>query len=181
MDKHKPLRSGAVQSADARIHEIIAQTDMTPRVVSADEPAAITSTSRVPAAHILAEREIAPADFKPWHARYVRTTSTAEPHIHFGKFMQAASASAGYMSLLDRPALPTDPQARRAEKAQRRREERAGRVQGAKEGALEYRLGAGEGFQAKGSSAAGGGVRGRPSGMRAWGNLVEDRIEVSRL
>jgi hypothetical protein len=178
MDKHKPLRTGAIRSADSRLQEMAKKTDMSPPVVLPGADAGMPS--RPVASVILQEREIPAEEFKPWHARYVRTTSATTPQVHFGKFMsEAGGGSPSTVSLLDRPALSADPAARRAEKAKRRAQEHVTRVTGAREGALDYKLGGGQGYQMKGASAAGGGVRDGPSGMRAWANLVEDRIEVS--
>jgi hypothetical protein len=170
MDKHKPLRTGSIVSSDVRIREMSRKTDMTPRVFEE------SATPPPVADAILKEREIPAEDFKPWHARYVRSTSATTPRVYYGSMPTQGLQS--NVSLLDRPALPIDPTARRAEKNRRRTEERVQRVEGAKDGALDYRLGGGQGYQTRGASAAGGGVRGGPSGVRAWQNLVEDRIEV---
>ncbi len=154
------------------MHELSKKTDMSPRVKVEATPPTVTVADT-----ILREREIPAEDFKPWHARYVRSTSAAIPRVYYGKSMPTQDSRSS-ISLLDRQALPIDPAARRVEKNRRRVEERVQRVEGAKEGALDYRLGGGQGYQTKGASAAGGGVRGGPSGVRAWQNLVEDRIEV---
>jgi aarF domain-containing kinase len=178
MDKHKPLRTGSIRSADSRLQEMAKKTDMSPRVVvPSDETQA---PFRPLSSAIMEEREIPAEDFKPWHARYVRTSSATTPQVYYGKSMPVAgSSSRSTVSLLDRPPLPTDAAARRSEKAKRRAEDRINRVEGAKEFALDYKLGGGGGYQMRGASAAGGGIRGGPSGLRAWQNLVEDRIEVS--
>ncbi len=194
VDSHKPLR-GEFRSADARVKEIIKGIDTTPIIRSSTDSSsapAISSYSGLAApassggilearpvsAAIEKERSIPASKFRPWDAQYVTNDRSTTPQVLYGKFINTKSTSR--ISLLDRPALPTDPKARKEAIEKRRVGAKIGRLEGAREGALDYRLGDGEGYQTKGSSAAGGGVRGGPSGMRAWGNLVEDRIERAR-
>lgn len=191
MDTHKPLRSDVVATAEQKIKELTKKLDMEPIVrdnstLKRQEQALMQELSEEgpPAARsqvarqIELERQIPPEEFRPWMAQYVaKDQDTDTPSIFHGKFLSSGPSSRS--SLLDRPVIAADPKARQAERQRQRTERTQGRLVGAREGALDYRLGGGEGYQGKGASAAGGGVRGGPSGVRAWQSLVEDRIEVS--
>lgn len=194
MDTHKPLRSDVVATAEQKIKELTKRLDMEPIVrekspnstlrrqeqallQELDDEAEAPRVVRVDRS-IELERQIPPEEFRPWMAQYVaKDQDTDTPSIFHGKFLSTGPSSLS--SIMDRPVISADPKLRQAERQRQRTERTQGRLVGAREGALEYRLGGGEGYQAKGTSAAGGGVRGGPSGVRAWQNLVEDRIEVS--
>lgn len=196
MDTHKPLRSDVVATAEQKIKELTKKLDMEPIVreksqnstlrrqeqallQELDDQAESPSVVRVDRS-IELERQIPPEDFRPWMAQYVaKDQDTDTPSIFHGKFLSTGPSS--LTSLMDRPVISADPKLRQAQRQRQRTERTQGRLVGAREGALEYRLGGGEGYPAKGTSAAGGGVRGGPSGVRAWQNLVEDRIEVSSI
>lgn len=180
VDANKPLR-GDFRTADARTKEIVKNIDTSPTIRVPGEVAPEPEVKvKELAEAIKAEQAIPAADFQPWMAKYVRNESTATPQIFYGKFINNVPGSSSMISLLDRKALPSDPKARQELREKNKSMRNQGRLEGAREGALDYRLGGGEGYQAKGTSAAGGGRRGAPSGMRAWGNLVEDRIERAR-
>lgn len=196
VDTHKPLRSDVVATAEQKIKELTKRLDMEPIV--RDKSSSTKSTLRRQEEALLQdlddeaepprvirvdrsielERQIPPEEFRPWMAQYVaKDQDTDTPSIFHGRFLSTGPSSLS--SIMDRPVISSDPKVRQAERQRQRTERTQGRLVGAREGALEYRLGGGEGYQAKGTSAAGGGVRGGPSGVRAWQNLVEDRIEVS--
>lgn len=179
MDANKPLRTEKVQSSDNKIKDMLKRVDMTPRIRgddSADFGDGLDRPSVSVSSVIEAERNIPPSEFKPWHAKYVaKDDARRDPSVRYGKFINQ-SRFRNVASLLDRPEIANDPKVRKALREGMQSEARKGRLVGAREGALDYRLGEGQ-PQQRGASAAGG-SRGAPSGMRAWQNLVEDRIEV---
>lgn len=190
MDSSKPLRQEKIQTSESKIKDITKTLDFSP-VISGTSTGSATGMSEPEAkpanlsAIIEAERTIPASEFKPWHAKYVaKDQVSASPSILYGQFINDADFS-NVASLLDQPQILNDPKARKAIKKSMEGQKIRGRLTGAREGALDYRLGvedgkAGEKYgQHRGSSAAGGSMRGAPSGMRAWNNLVEDRIEVS--
>ncbi|KAJ9098316.1 hypothetical protein QFC19_006440 [Naganishia cerealis] len=194
MDTHKPLRSDVVATAEQKIKEITRKLDMEPIIrnnptIAKQERALMDgldeleeseqSSLRRLSRSIQLEQQIPPEEFRPWMAQYIaKDEDTQTPSIFHGKFLNTGPSSSS--SLLDRPVISNDPKVRNAERQRKRTERTQGRLLGAREGALDYRLGGGEGYQTRGTSAAGGGVKGGPSGMRAWQNLVEDRIERAR-
>ncbi|KAJ9099355.1 hypothetical protein QFC20_005756 [Naganishia adeliensis] len=166
MDTHKPLRSDVVATAEQKIKDLTKKLDMEPifrdnTTIKRQEQALMqdlgeegqpAERSQV-ARQIELERQIPPEEFRPWMAQYIaKDQDTDTPSIFHGKFLSSGPSSRGKAATKDR--------------------------EDAREGALDYRLGGGEGYQGKGTSAAGGGVRGGPSGVRAWQSLVEDRIEI---
>jgi hypothetical protein len=195
MDTHKPLRSDVVATAEQKIKELTRKLDMEPIIrdnsaIAKQERALMEDLEDTEEADerklkrlsrsIQLEQQIPPEEFRPWMAQYIAKDEDAStPSIFHGKFLNTGPSSSS--SLLDRPVISNDPKIRNAERQRKRTERTQGRIIGAREGALDYRLGGGEGYQTRGTSAAGGGVKGGPSGMRAWQNLVEDRIEVGYL
>lgn len=180
MDANKPLRTEKQQSSETKIKDMLKRVDMSPRMPGdsgADDNG--DSLERAPttiSSVIEAERSIPPSEFKPWHAKYVAKDDVRrDPSVRYGKFINDRKFR-NVASLLDRPEIANDPKVRKALREGLQSEARKGRIVGAREGALDYRLGEGQ-PQPRGASAAGG-SRGAPSGMRAWQNLVEDRIEV---
>lgn len=201
---NRQSRLDHIRSAEQKIKDVLKGIDMSPPTVlpSGDvEVSAVnvkdggegeldaTRKARKLAKSIEAERLIPASEFQPWMAKYVANDQAAViPSIFYGKYFKTASASSSsstsssndYKSLLDRPTiLPSDPKERARILAETRTKRVQGRVEGAKEDALDYKL---ERKRTGMSDAAGGseagGRRGGPSGMRAWANLVEDRIEV---
>ncbi|KAJ9096728.1 hypothetical protein QFC21_004998 [Naganishia friedmannii] len=194
MDSHKPLRSDVVATAEQKIKDLTRRLDMEPIIrdnsaIAKQERALKENLEDIEGVEernlkrlsrsIQLEQQIPPEQFRPWMAQYIaKDEDTSTPSIFHGKFLNTGPSSSS--SLLDRPVISNDPKIRNAERQRKRTERAQGRIIGAREGALDYRLGGGEGYQTRGTSAAGGGVKGGPSGMRAWQNLVEDRIERAR-
>lgn len=194
---NRPLRSDLVQSAEEKIKQALKKVDLSPRPIATPVPSSPPTTSsssnaqletadhsarlsRPLADLILAERDIPPEDFKPWMARYVaRDAPGVSPSVLYGKFLpssakKSSNTHASQMSLLDKPAgfNPNDPKHRKAWKEMKQTEKLVGRVEGAKEGALDYRVGGKQGTESHGR------VQGLSS-LRAWEGLVEERIQVS--
>ena len=195
---NRPLRSDLVQSAEEKIKQALKKVDLSPRAISsANSQASPTSTGdnqssqsstaeesgrpfRPLADAILAERDIPPENFKPWMARYVaRDSPGVSPSVLYGKFLPSSAKKSSrtqtsQMSLLDKPVgfNPNDPKHRKAWKEMNQTEKLVGRVEGAREGALDYQVGGKQGTESHGR------VQGLSS-LRAWEGLVEERIQVS--
>ena len=192
---NRPLRSDLVQSAEEKIKQALKKADLSPRPTygtpstssanvplndQADKAESTGHFSRPLSETILAERDIPPEAFKPWMARYVaRDAPGTSPSVLYGKFLspkekQTSKSTTSHLSLLDKPAgfNPNDPKHRKAWKDQIQSEKLVGRVEGAREGALDYRVGG------KGGTESHGRVHGLAS-LRAWDGLVEERIQVS--
>jgi hypothetical protein len=192
---NRPLRSDLVQSAEEKIKQALKKADLSPRATygtpstssadvplddQADKSESTGRFSRPLSETILAERDIPPEAFKPWMARYVaRDAPGTSPSVLYGKFLspkekQTSKSTTSHLSLLDKPAgfNPNDPKHRKAWRDQIQSEKLVGRVEGAREGALDYRVGG------KGGTESHGRVHGLAS-LRAWDGLVEERIQVS--
>jgi hypothetical protein len=193
---NRPLRSDLVQSAEEKIKQALKKVDLSPRVIPTSTESTSTTSGlfgsqpgtpeesarqfRPLSEAILAERDIPPENFKPWMARYVaRDSPGVSPSVLYGKFLpssakQSSTRQTSQMSLLDKPAgfNPNDPKHRKAWKEMKQTEKLVGRVEGAKEGALDYRVGGKQGTESHGR------VQGLSS-LRAWEGLVEERIQVS--
>ena len=193
---NRPLRSDLVQSAEEKIKQALKKVDLSPRVIPTSTESTSTTSglfgsqpgtpeesarqSRPLSDAILAERDIPPEEFKPWMARYVaRDSPGVSPSVLYGKFLpssakRSSNQQTSQMSLLDKPAgfNPNDPKHRKAWKEMKQTEKLVGRVEGAREGALDYRVGGKQGTESHGR------VQGLSS-LRAWEGLVEERIQVS--
>jgi hypothetical protein len=191
---NRPLRSDLVQSAEEKIKQALKKADLSPRTIYPSTAPAVPTASQTDQAEssgrfsrplsdaILAERDIPADEFRPWMARYVaRDAPGASPSVLYGKFLppkakRTSSSSVSHLSLLDKPAgfNPNDPKHRKAWKDQMQAQKIVGRVEGAREGALDYRVGG------KGGTESHGRVQGLAS-LRAWEGLVEERIQVNIL
>lgn len=149
--------------------------------------------------------KIPPHLHRPWHSTYTGEYQTAEtPKVKYGAFTNKRTDGDSLTNLLELQLPPNaDSKTRAKVKAARKSTMFVGRLDKAREGALDYKLGLGvddahvvetgeegevseEGQtfkgnrQIKGSSVLGA-QRGSASGMKAWAGLVEDRILVRSL
>ncbi|ODN73870.1 hypothetical protein L202_07386 [Cryptococcus amylolentus CBS 6039] len=144
---------------------------------------------------------------RPWHSTYTGEKAAAEePNIKYGAFIKSKRDGDSLTNLLELQLPPgADGKTRARVKEARRSGKAIGRLDNAREGALDYKLGLsgkgpllvdlgeaenwdeGEGEeqafmgnrQIKGASVLGAG-RGGASGLRAWQGLVEDRIQRAK-
>lgn len=151
---------------------------------------------------------IPPHLHRPWHSTYTGAfqTNDGTPQVKYGTFIKRKADGDSLTNLLELQLPPGADGKLRAKVKQARRSGKATRrFDQAREGALDYRLGLGteggqvvefdefeeievdemdETFrgnrQARGSSVLGA-QKGNASGMKAWGGLVEDRIQVSMI
>jgi aarF domain-containing kinase len=143
---------------------------------------------------------IPPHLHRPWHSTYTGANqSTDTPKVKYGTFIKRKSDGDSLTNLLELKLPPgADGKMRAKFKEARRSSKATRRYDQAREGAIDYRLGLGteggqvvefeemdeddETFggnrQVRGSSVLGA-QSGGASGMKAWGGLVEDRIQVS--
>ncbi|WVW81397.1 hypothetical protein I302_103389 [Kwoniella bestiolae CBS 10118] len=152
---------------------------------------------------------IPPHLHRPWHSTYTGETklNSTVPQIKYGTFIKSRKDGDSLTNLLELQLPPgADGKTRSRVKEARRSGKTIRRLDSARENALDYRLGIGsmdgerimidlgeegeggeedgdEKFrgnrQIKGSSVLGAG-KGSASGMRAWGGLVEDRIQRAK-
>ena len=165
VDSHKPLRTGQGVKHDSAVEKMRQWMKEMKR----------TNTPH--------RTTIPPHLHRPWHATYTGSSHNQEPpRVKYGS-IQKRKVDAS-VSLLELPS-----KSRAKVRAQRRVEKIVGRVEKAKEGALDYKLGLqGEELvedtftgkhQLRGRSALGA-QQGGASGLRAWAGLVEDRIQRAR-
>ncbi|KAK8844680.1 hypothetical protein IAR55_006529 [Kwoniella newhampshirensis] len=148
---------------------------------------------------------IPPHLHRPWHSTYTGSkpidASDHTPSVKYGTFIKKSADGDSLTNLLELQLPPgADAKTRARVKAARKSGKTVRRLDSAREGALDYKLGLGlegghlvevgsEGEagdktfkgnrQIKGSSVLGAG-KGNASGMRAWTGLVEDRIQRAR-
>lgn len=196
-------------SADKKIKGWVKGLDMQPRLANTVAIPAGEEGPTVSA--VVAEEEVVnphrttipPHLHRPWHSTYTGARQTNEtPQIKYGTFIKRKADGDALTNLLELQLPPgADGKLRAKVKNARRAERATRRYDQAREGALDYRLGLGteggqvvefeemdddndETFrgnrQVRGSSVLGA-QKGNASGMKAWGGLVEDRIQVSLL
>ncbi|KAG6846702.1 hypothetical protein H0H93_012343, partial [Arthromyces matolae] len=160
VDKYKPLRTGAIQSADQKLK--LSPPSLSPR-------RQVVVTPKTPSTGSWATEPLLPSkkDHQPWHTTF--------------KVPEHATSSIKYASLPLLPpqpsmkATPVDEKLKKKERDEKKRLEKARRLGSAKEATLDYRLGI------RGSGGGGGGGGGgqvNPVSMKGWTSLVEDKIEV---
>lgn len=196
-------------SAEKKIKGWMKGLDMEPRipnrplqsrVMEGDSSVIEAATEEVVNPH---RTTIPPHLHRPWHSTYVGANqSIDDPKVKYGKFMQRKVTGDDLTNLLELQLPPNADGKTRAKVRDARRSSKAlGRFDKAREGAIDYRLGLGvdggqlvelgkdEGSeggsfrgnrQVRGSSVLGA-QKGGASGLRAWGGLVEDRIQVTQI
>ncbi|TRM67472.1 hypothetical protein BD626DRAFT_368036, partial [Schizophyllum amplum] len=198
VDKYKPIRSGTVRSADEKLKSAPPKADGRSTealaaeledIIVVDRPlrdaddaslrittsgsstiAGTTPTATGSWAHepLLPTIE----GHRPWHTEY-RAPSHATMSVKFARMPAPPTP------LKPRPA---DERAARKEKEVLKRTAPAGRLHGAREATLDYKLGLGAG-RAKGQPPTvtlATGARPNPVSVKGWTSLVEDRIERAR-
>lgn len=209
VDSHKPLRTGTGvkhNAADEKIKGWMKGLKLEPRLGPSPN---ILGTAPAPDA-IEAEAEvetlnphrttIPPHLHRPWHATYTGETSQEEvPRIRYGTFIKKSAGADDLANILELQLPPgADGKTKQRIRSLRRTGKMVKRVESAREGALDYKLGlgAGEGGQVveveaeeddvfggnrqvRGSSVLGA-QKGSASGLRAWAGLVEDRIQRAK-
>lgn len=166
VDKYKPLRSGTVRTAEEKIRQLPPSVHMDSTNISEQNSTPSLAVPPLANWEALANQPLLPAveGHRPWLTTY-KVPSHAETSIRLGRFPPPVSA---------RPAThssPEDERARRKVKEVKKRKEVVGRLTGAKESAMDYRLGINR-------SAAPRQGRPMPVSLKGWATLVEDKIEV---
>jgi DnaJ homolog subfamily C member 28 len=197
VDKYKPLR-GDFRSADEKLRRAPPSVSVRPAAVEDDEE---TSLADLLAARISAAPSSAPVEVnavplspsplplpeathpgsladvpllpsieghRPWHTTFKAPSHTAS--VRVGHFSAPRPSSTRV------PTNPQDEKALRAERAAAKRTASAVRLTSARESTLDYKLGTRK-PERRGPLGSGGGG---PVSMKAWTNLVEERIEAAR-
>ncbi|EPQ58913.1 hypothetical protein GLOTRDRAFT_69931 [Gloeophyllum trabeum ATCC 11539] len=182
VDKYKPLRSGPIQTADEKLKRA------PPKVSGPDSPGYTASATTV------SEVEDGDATIRVTTTTTV-TGSTGEPRRQTDSFLPGIEGHKPWHTTFTVPShatasiklgnipppkkhtpLPLDEKAQRKEREARRKALHATRLTGARESAIDYRLGI------KGGTAQGApGGRPNPISIKGWQGLVEERIERARL
>jgi hypothetical protein len=165
VDKYKPLRTGAIQTAEQKLKQA------PPRVRFGDTLSLKTSSETELDANIKpstgswATEPLLPSSegHQPWHTTFKVPT-------HDSSSVKLAHMPPPLVSTKP-AAIPLDDRARRLEKERKKRTEQAGRLTQARESTIDYRMGV------KGPRAPVGG-RSNPVSVKGWASLVEDKIEV---
>lgn len=198
IDAHKPLRSGSAlggDTADKKIKAMLANLKLDPRAPS---PIVEMADTEQPNAH---RTTLPPHLHRPWHATYTGASVEMDetPKIKYGTFIRKRASAEDLSNILELQLPPgADGKTRSKVRDARRSHRKVTRLDNAREGALDYRLGQGEdgvaqveaaemdddetfagNRQVKGASVLGT-QKGGASGLRAWRGLVEDRIQRAR-
>ena len=179
VDKHKPLRTGTIRTAEEKIRrpppQVAAQQPEIHPTSIVDNESAVSSSSQ--SRVYRADEPLLPAveGHKPWLTTF-KVPSHATASIRYGHFSTTGSPFSPETSM--RNSSQTGPvdsdRARRKERDVKKRSEIAGRLTRAKESSLDYRLGITKNIKS--------GVQARPNpvSIKGWAGLVEERIEVRR-
>ncbi|KAF8914441.1 hypothetical protein CPB84DRAFT_1669273 [Gymnopilus junonius] len=161
VDKYKPLRTGAIQTAEEKIKR--APPKLGSIVPTEEIPVKLTPTSGSWASEPLLK---ATEGHQPWHTQF-------KAPQHDVSSIKLADIPPVVSSKPSGSPLPLDDRERRMEREQRKRTEQGIRLTQAKESTLDYRMGI---------KGARGPISGRPNpvNMKGWTSLVEDRIEKAR-
>ncbi|ORX41269.1 ABC1 family-domain-containing protein [Kockovaella imperatae] len=189
VDAHKPLRTGeGIKStaSEDKIKRWMKEIDLKPKqgaFVTAPVPSD-TAESTTP--H---RTTIPPHLHRPWHSTYTGDSQVADdsPKVKYGTFTRKRADADALANILELQ-LPqgADAKTRARVRENRKRSRLVGRMESAREKALDYQLDIDEDAetfegnrQLRGSSVLGAG-RGNASGLRAWAGLVEDRIQRAK-
>ncbi|WWC97449.1 hypothetical protein V866_004329 [Kwoniella sp. B9012] len=202
LDANKPLREpGGIKhnSSEDKIKKYIKSLDLNPALGTPlfSSPKVEEGEPEKPNPH---RTTIPPHLHRPWHSTYTgETTLKSAPQIKYGTFIKSNKDGDSLTNLLELTLPPgADGKTRSRVKEARRSGKTIRRLDNARENALDYKLGIGSGEQVlidigedeedetfrgnrqiKGSSVLGA-QKGSASGMRAWGGLVEDRIQRAK-
>jgi len=204
VDAHKPLRTGTGikhNAADEKIKGWMKGLKLEPRLgPSPTIPDTMPeSIEAEPVDKVNPHRTTIPPHLhRPWHATYTGDTRQEEvPKIRYGAFMKKSAGADDLANILELQLPPgADGKTKQRIRSLRRTGKMVKRVENAREGALDYKLGLGSGEggqvveagdqevfggnrQVRGSSVLGA-QKGAASGLRAWAGLVEDRIQRAK-
>ncbi|KAF8520807.1 hypothetical protein BU17DRAFT_75584 [Hysterangium stoloniferum] len=160
VDKYKPLR-GEVKTADEKIKNMKIDVATIP-------------TNPPP---LLIQESTSPPPLTPEHKPWLTTFKIPSHTSSSIRYMRLPPAPPPSKRPPHVPIHPDDTRTRIVERDRRRKEAYAGKIVGAKEGSLDYRLGV-----AGRNASAGrpGGGPPNPVSMKGWAGLVEERIERAR-
>ena len=203
VDAHKPLRSGEGikhNAADEKIKGWMKGLKLEPRLPGSAADVEIEDPVIEAEAVNPHKTTLPPHLHRPWHATYTGETQQEEaPKIKFGMFIKTKADSD--LSLLELRLPPNaDAKTRSKVRSLRKAGKMVKRVENAREGALDYKLGLGPGEggqlieemefedddetfsgnrQTRGASVLGA-QKGGASGLKAWAGLVEERIQRAK-
>ncbi|KAF9534664.1 hypothetical protein CPB83DRAFT_780344 [Crepidotus variabilis] len=172
IDKHKPLRTGKVMSADEKLKQFspnlspVDEMVKASNLVAGNAPVVTPKMPLLPTGGSWATEPLLPAieGHQPWHTTF-RSPSHATSSIKFATITPNNPSNSS--------PTPVDDQTKRIEKEKKRKEVHAARLTKAKESTLDYRLGI---ISERKYIPR----RPNPTSMKGWRNLVEDRIERAR-
>ncbi|KAJ7262785.1 hypothetical protein B0H12DRAFT_1209546 [Mycena haematopus] len=164
VDKYKPLRTGTIQTAEQKLHRFPSRVQeyrpdyidpMPSPTPPLNGPSPGSSWADVPLLK-------GSPDHRPWHTEF-KVPEHAKSSVKLGHFpLPSHTPQAKHASDLE--------QTRKTEKEFNKQ---LGRIIGARESTLDYRLGLGP--QARRT-----GTRVNPVNIKGWTSLIEDRIEQAR-
>ncbi|EJU06672.1 hypothetical protein DACRYDRAFT_44276 [Dacryopinax primogenitus] len=168
VDKYKPLRGGTVRTAEEKIRQRKEEVIRPSIGLKHEEKEEIGQ--RIVIAPVSTSKPVVdPATHRPWHTTFRAPSHSTTSQVKYGNPIRSSPSNS------KTPQLPADtladPRLRAAAKLARKRVEHAGRIVGARERTLDYRLG----------TRGTGGRAENPTSMRGWTSLVEDMIEQARL
>ena len=202
VDAYKPLRTGEGikhNAADEKIKGWMKGLKLEPKVPGAPVDDSEATLVEAQAETINPHKTTIPPHLhRPWHATYTGETQQDEaPKVKFGMFIKSKADSE--LSLLELRLPPNaDAKTRSKVRSLRKAGKIVKRVENAREGALDYKLGLGPGEggqvievdegdeetfsgnrQTRGASVLGA-AKGGASGLKAWAGLVEERIQRAK-
>jgi DnaJ family protein C protein 28 len=165
VDKYKPLRTGAIQTAEQKLKQAPPRVGFGNVVSPRTSSGTVLDVNIKPSTGSWATEPLLPSSegHQPWHTTFKVPT-------HDSSSVKLAHLPPPLVSTKS-AAIPLDDRARRLEKERKKRTEQAGRLTQARESTIDYRMGI------KGPRAAVGG-RSNPVSVKGWASLVEDKIEV---
>ncbi|PVF96304.1 hypothetical protein CPB86DRAFT_775810 [Serendipita vermifera] len=160
VDKHKPLRSGPIRTADEKLKA------NPPKVSGA--PAIDYEGQSIP---VKGESDGAMEEHKPWMTTYKTPSFAVHPSI---RAMRVSPQSASKRSQLDEVTPVKGPT-----REERLRLAQANRLASARDNMIDYRYGGIKGTTTTTTTPEG--PRTNPKTMKGWKSLVEERIESARV
>ncbi|KAF7329000.1 DUF1992 domain-containing protein [Mycena venus] len=164
VDKYKPLRTGTIQTAEQKLRKSPSRVQQYHPDAPPLDPAPPPPSS-LPPGSSWADVPLLPgsADHRPWHTEF-KVPEHAKSSIKFARFPPPSHSPLRATQAGDLE------QTRKTEKEFNKK---LGRIIGARESTLDYRLGLGP-------HAKRTGPRANPVSVKGWTGLIEDRIEQAR-
>lgn len=150
VDKYKPLRSGAIQSADQKLRNKLPVVSLNPIELAKPSSGSWAAEALIPSKE----------GHRPWHTEF-KVPSHVTSSIKLANIPPPTKLSFS---------ATTNGLGNRNKKTVEKRTQMAGRLNRARESTLDYRLGI------RRAEGAGGGIN--PVSVKGWAGLVEERIEV---